>query len=129
MRKSLMLLISMILMFSFSNAQKVQVYYFKADLACCQGKACTALQGDVRDVFEKNFKTDDVSFKVVRIADPNNAELVTKYNAKSQTVVIVSLKKKKDNFIDVSDIIRKYQRNQNKNELEKELIAKVNQCI
>lgn len=110
-------------------AQKAEVLYFKADLTCCQAKSCNALEGVIKEIVEKNFKSEAVNFKEVKLADESNKELVEKHNAKSQTVVIVAKKKKKETVVDVSDIVRTYSRNQNKDELEKQLLAKINETI
>jgi RNA polymerase-interacting CarD/CdnL/TRCF family regulator len=112
-----------------SMAQKAEVLYFKADLACCQAKACNALEGEVKAIVEKNFNGETVVFKEVKLTDEGNKDLVAKHNAKSQTVVIVSNRKKKETVVDVSDIIRAYSRNQNKEELEKQLLAKINETM
>jgi hypothetical protein len=124
-------LIFCILVFATTSllAQKAEVLYFKAELACCQAKACNAIEEVVKEVVEKNFNGEAVSFKEVKLADEANKELVDKHNAKSQTVVIISKKKKKETVVDVSDIVRSYSRNQNKEELEKQLVAKINETI
>lgn len=129
MKKSLLTLAALMLIGFASVAQKAEVLYFKAELACCKAKACNALEGDVKALVEKNFTSEKVTFLEVKLADESNKELVDKYNAKSQTVVIVSKKRKKETSIDVSDIIRNYSRSQNKEDFEKELIAKINESL
>ncbi len=117
-------------LFAFSaNAQKAEVIYFKANLGCCQARSCNAIEGDIKAIVEKNFSSDKVTFRQVLLADEANKDLVAKHNAKSQTVVIVSTKKKKETAIDVSDIIRKYARSQSKDGLEGELLAKINEAL
>lgn len=110
-------------------AQKAEVLYFKAELSCCQAKSCNALEGVIKEIVEKNFKSETVNFKEVKLSDESNKDLVEKHNAKSQTVVIVAKKKKKETVVDVTDIIRTYSRNQNKDELEKQLLAKINESM
>jgi hypothetical protein len=110
-------------------AQKAEVIYFKADLACCQAKACNALQNDVKVIVENNFKADNVVFKEVKLSDISNKELVEKYNAKSQTVVVVVKKKKSEKTVDITDMVRSYSRLNNKEEFEKQLVAKINETI
>jgi hypothetical protein len=112
-----------------SIAQKAEVIYFKANLACCPARACNALEGEVKQIIESNFSTDKVTFKAVLIADEQNKDLVEKHSAKSQTVVIIAKKKKKETIIDISDIIRNYNRNKSKEELETQLIAKINESL
>lgn len=110
-------------------AQKAEVLYFKANLACCQARSCSTLESDVKAAVEKSFTNGDVSFKVLKLADEANKELVEKYHAKSQTVVVVATKRKKETSVDISDIVRDYSRNRNKDLLEQNLIAKVNECM
>ncbi|MBS4012667.1 MAG: hypothetical protein KGZ97_02745 [Bacteroidetes bacterium] len=112
-----------------SIAQKAEVLYFKANLACCPARACSELEGEVKQIIESNFSADKVTFKAVMISDEQNKDLVEKHNAKSQTVVIVAKKKKNETVIDVSDIIRDYNRNKSKEELKTKLIAKINDSL
>lgn len=104
--------------------KKVEVIYFKAQLACCQAKACDALENDIKQIITKNF-AKDVTFKQVAIADENNKSLVEKYSAKSQTVVLVNSK----GAVDVSDIVRAYVRSSDKDAFEKALVAKIQESI
>jgi hypothetical protein len=129
MKKSTFILAALMLIGIASVAQKVEVIYFKAELACCKAKACNALEEEVKAVVEKNFASDKVAFSEVKLADEQNKELVEKHNAKSQTVVIVSKKRKKEIVIDVSDIVRNFSRSQNKTEFEKELVTKINEIL
>jgi hypothetical protein len=129
MKKTGLFLVASMLIGLATFAQKTEVLYFKADLACCQARACNALEGDVKAVVEKNFNGETVVFKEIKLADPNNKELIEKYNAKSQTVVIVTHKKKKETFVDVTDIVRNYSRFKNKEELEKNFVAKINESM
>lgn len=110
-------------------AQTAQVLYFKANLACCQAKACAALEKDVQTVVDKNFSSNKVTFTEVKLADAANKELVEKHNAKSQTVVLVVKKKKKEKVIDLSDIVRRFQRNGDKDQFEKELVARIKEGL
>jgi hypothetical protein len=109
-----------------SAAQKAEVLYF---MACCQAKACDALEEDIKAIVEKNFNNETIAFKEIKFADASNKELVERYSAKSQTVVIVATKKGKESNVDVSDIVRKYNRNKNKDSFESELISKINETI
>ncbi len=111
------------------KAQKVEVLYFKANLACCQAKACNAVEAEVKALVEKNFAADKVAFKEVKLADEANKELVAKFSAKSQTLVIVGKKRKKEVVADISEVVQKYTRSQNKEEFERDLVAKINEVL
>lgn len=126
MKKLGILLVATALISIGAMAQKAEVLYFKAELPCCPGRACNELEADVKAAIEKNFRADEVVFKQVRIADENNKPLVETHKAKSQTVVIVP---KNGTAIDISDIVRSYNRNKNKVELENNLLTKINESI
>jgi len=113
------------------HAQKnaVEVLYFKAQLGCCKAAACNNLENEVKDIVEKNFKKKGVTFKQILLADEANKALVEKYDAKSQTIVLVSTKKKKETSVDVSDIVRKYVRSNDKAVFEKELTGKIKESL
>ncbi|MBW6461352.1 MAG: hypothetical protein K0B08_12340 [Bacteroidales bacterium] len=115
--------------FGQSNKKSVEVLYFKANLACCKARACNALQNDVDAVIVKYFLDENIQFNVVKLADEANKDLVEKYHAKSQTVVIVSKKKKKENSTDVSDIVANYSKTRNKAKFENEMKAKINEIL
>lgn len=124
MKKLSLLLVLILSMSSMSFAQKnkTEVLYFKAPLSCCQARACDALEADIKSIIENNYKDGSVVFKVVKTNDQNNKQLVEKYKAKSQTVIIENTKRKKTKSIDVSDIVRKYTRSKDKVALENDLI-------
>jgi hypothetical protein len=109
-------------------AQTAEVLYFKANLACCQAKACASLEKDIQTIITKNFASK-VTFTEVKLDDAANKATVEKHKAKSQTVVMVVKKKKKENVVDLSDIVRKYQRSGNKEEFEKELVARIKEGL
>jgi hypothetical protein len=112
-----------------SNKKSVEVLYFKANLACCKAKACDALQKDVENAV-KNYSTkENIDFKVVKLADEANKDLVAKYTAKSQTVVIVKKKGKKETSTDVSDIVQEYAKTKNKDKFENDMNAKMNEIL
>ena len=129
MKKLLPIFSILLLMSSMALAQKAEIFYFKADLGCCRERACNALENDVKSIIESHFSERDVQFVTVKISDEANKELVEKHNAKSQTVVITAKKRRSEKTVDVSDIVRAYSRNQDKAELEKELIAKINDIL
>ncbi len=110
-------------------AQKAEVLYFKAELACCRARACNALEADVKSIIESHFNDRDVQFVTVIISDEANMELVEKHNAKSQTVVITAKKRRRETIVDVSGIVSAYSRNRDKETLEKELIAKISEVL
>jgi aspartyl/asparaginyl-tRNA synthetase len=129
MKGKLLIFVSLMLMASALSAQKAEVLYFKADLACCMARACDALENDVKAFVETNYNGQNVVFREIRISDHNNADLVAKHKARSQTVVVVAKKRNNETVVDISDIVRKYSRTRNKPEFETELLAKINECI
>jgi len=129
MKKSILMLFVLAFFAITSYAQKVEVLYFKAQLACCHARACANLEGQVKDVVEKNFKSSDVVFKAVQVADESNADLVKKYEAKSQTVVAVPLKNKKAEAIDVSDIVKNFARSKDEAAFEKDIVAAIKKLL
>ncbi len=130
LKKSTMFL-ALLLIFSASAlgnpGKDVEVMYFKAKLACCKARACNALQSDVEKAVSKYSKDNDISFKVIRLNDSKNKELIEKYNAKSQTVVIYN--KENDKAIDVTSIVKSYLKDQNKEKLENELKKKIDEIL
>ncbi len=129
MKRTLSILFLTLFVGLAASAQKAEVMYFKADLACCRERACNALESDVKAVLESNFKNGDVKFSSVKLSDENNKALVEKHNARSQTVVIVAKNRRSETVVDVSDIVRTYSRNRDRATFEKELLAKVSECI
>lgn len=115
--------------FAQQKAGSVEVLYFKAQLACCKAKACDALEKDVLKVVETNFKDQGVSFREIKIEDPNNADLIKKYNARSQTVVIVSNNRSDDNALDISQIVARFSRNRDYETFETQVSEKINQML
>ncbi|MCK9613457.1 MAG: hypothetical protein M0R16_11300 [Bacteroidales bacterium] len=124
-----LIIISVSALFAQSTKGKAEVLYFKANLACCKARACNALEADIKGIVEKNYPTGNVVFKEVKIADESNKALIEKYQATSQTVIIVKKKKKKEISINVTDIVKSYLLDQKKENLEKELIAKIDGFI
>lgn len=136
MHKRIVLLVAAwLLVFSFQEAlaQKkgstTEVLYFKANLTCCAARSCNAAEAIVKSVVENNFPDGKVVFKEVRLADPENKDLVERFNAKSQTLIIISNNKKKENITDASDLLRKYNTTRNKEVLEQELVAKIKETM
>lgn len=125
----LFLVLSLITTGVFAQKNKAEVLYFKAQLPCCQATACNSLEQEVKLIIEKNFTKGEISFKQVALGDAGNKALVDKYSAKSQTVVIVNTKKKTNNSVDVSDIVRRYARTDDKASFEKELVAKIKESL
>ena len=110
-----------------SGKGKVEVLYFKANLACCKARACNALETDIQTILQKNFADSSVVLKEIKLSDSANKALIEKYKAQSQTVIILKSKKKKETSADVSDIVKTYVQNQNKEALEQALLAKINE--
>ena len=107
----------------------VEVLYFKANLACCKGRACNTLEAQVKEIVERNWTDGSVTFRQVKLSDTLNNELIKKYNAKSQTLVIVKTKRKKVTSLDASPILRDFATNRDTLMFEKNLIDKVNEVI
>lgn len=127
---SLVVLIAMSVSLIAQNKEaKVEVLYFKAQLACCKARACNALEGNVQKVVDDNFKDKNVSFKEIKLNDPANAELIKSYNAKSQTVVLVYTKKRKTSSADVSDIVAEYVKTNDFETFQKKLTEQINQLL
>ena len=106
-----------------SPKKGVEVLYFKAQLSCCQARACNTLENDIKTLIAANFDASKVTFTEILLTDEKNKALIEQYKAKSQTVVVVNAKKKKT--IDVSDLVRTYLRNGDKATFEKALIQKI----
>ncbi len=115
--------------FAQNKGTKVEVLYFKAQLTCCQARACNTLGADVQKVIDNNFKNKNVSFKEIKLNDPANADLIKTFNAKSQTVVLISTKKGKRISVDVSDIVSEYAKNNDFEVFQKKLSEKINQLL
>lgn len=131
MKKSIVLfaiiMLSGMLLSAQSAKNKIEVLYFKANLACCKAKACNVVEADIQKIISDNYPDSSVVLTEVKLADTTNNALIAKYNAQSQTVVIVRKKKDKEFSIDVSDIVKVYIQNQNKETLKQELVAKVDE--
>jgi hypothetical protein len=127
MKKSIVIFLVAIIATVAIQAQKAEVLFFKADLACCKARACDQLETEIKNIVESNFADKGVAFKQVKISDEANKSLVEKHKARSQTVVVVSGKGKKE--IDASYIITAYLRSRNKANLEKDLIALITEAI
>jgi hypothetical protein len=80
-------------------------------------------------VLKKYFQNENTEFKVVKLADVANKDLIQKYNAKSQTVMIISRKGKMENAIDVSDIVASYSKSKDKVKFETEMKDKINESL
>jgi len=128
--KKLVLLLGVILItnFVFSQGRKTsaEVLYFKADLSCCQAKSCNMLEGTIKDIIKKHYTNGKVTFKEVKLSDPANEELIKKYNAVSQTVIIVVTKRKKIKELNASSIVENYKKDNNFNKFEKDFTELIN---
>jgi hypothetical protein len=121
--------LSLITVGAFAQKNQTEILYFKAKLPCCQATACNNMEQVLKQIIETNYPKGNVAFKQIALADQNNKELIEKYSAKSQSVVIVNTKKKKETSLDVSDIVRRYARSNDKESFEKELVTKINEFI
>lgn len=130
MKKLIILLaMSIVTIGLYAKKNTVEILYFKAQLSCCKAAACNNLENEIKTIIEKNFAKKAVTFKQVPLAEQANKALVEKYNAKSQTVVLVRTKRKKQTSVDVSNIVRKYARTNDKTAFEKELSDKINENL
>ena len=130
MKKVIILLVMSIATIGlFAQKNEVEVLYFKAQLSCCKAASCNKMENEIKDIIKKNFEGKAVSFRQVPLSDEANKALIEKYNAKSQTVILVSKKKKKETFTDLSDIIQKYSKTKDKVTFEKEIISKINEKL
>ncbi len=131
MKRTIILALLMLLGSTMVNAQKgkgtIEVLYFKTNLACCKAKACNALESDIQNIVVKNFSDSSVRFTEVKLADEANQEMVKKYNAGSQTVVLRKTTRKGEISIDVTDIIKAYLQNRDLAALEAAILTKINE--
>jgi len=100
------------------NKKTIEVLYFKANLCSCRSRVCTAVGKDIQSVIEELYPDNSVIFSEVKIADKANKELVTKYNAKSQTLILLKEKKRKEVFLDISELVQKYSKDKDKQAFE-----------
>lgn len=112
-----------------SKKSTTEVLYFKANLACCKARACNAAEADIKAVVEKNFPDGQVAFREVKLDDPANKEIIERFNAQSQTLIVMSNTKKKENIADCSDILKRYNNTKDKTALENELVEKITATI
>lgn len=116
---------------NFAQAEDdgLEILYFKANLACCKARACNSLQTDVESVLKTYFENEKINFKVIRLSDPANDELVKKYNAKSQTVVIVNKKGNNEHSEDISSLVQQYARDNDKSKFEENMKNKIKETL
>jgi len=128
-----LLLLSFVLMAAMASAKEkknvIEVLYFKANLACCKAKACNALEGKVKEIVDKNWADGSVTFRQVKLTDSTNTELVKKYNAQSQTLILVKTNKKKEVSLDISAILQEYAKTNDAQKFETDFTAKINEFI
>jgi anti-sigma28 factor (negative regulator of flagellin synthesis) len=129
MKKLMLLMVVTIFAVTTLTAQKAEVLYFKANLACCKARACAGLQKEVQGIIEANFTAKDLVYKTVQLEEAANKQLVEKHKARSQTLVLVVKKRRGETVVDLSDLVRKYQRDRNKADFEKELVARIKTAI
>ena len=115
--------------FAQQKKNTIEVLYFKANLACCKAKACNNLEANVKSIVEKNWADGSVTFRQVKLSDTLNNELIKKYNAQSQTLVIVKTYKKKATSLDISPILKEFAKTNDTTKFKSEFTAKVNEVI
>jgi hypothetical protein len=106
-----------------------EVLYFKANLACCKAKACDALEATVRSIIEKNWADGSVTFRQIKLSDTTNNELIKRYDAQSQTLLLVVTKKKIKFSTDLSAILRFFVSSNDTAKFEKDLIDNISEAI
>ncbi len=106
------------------NKGSVEVLYFKAQLACCQAKSCNVLENDLKTIIQNNF-SKKVKFKEIKLNEPKNDNLIKKYSARSQTVIVISTKKGNEKSLDLTNIINEYKKNSDLENFEKQIIEKI----
>lgn len=127
---SVIIVIAFMALSGTSFGQKAEVLYFKANLRCCKARACDKLESNIKSIVNKNFSNDEVAFQRVKIADEENKTLVNKYDANSQTVVIVVDRMiLNDKSYDISDMVARYKRSKNKKAVEKEIVDKIKSVL
>lgn len=122
---SLIIFVAFMAMAGTTYGQKVEVLYFKANLSCCQARSCNQLEGEIKSLIEKQFGSDEVSFKTVKLSDKESKSLVSKYKAKSQTVVIV----RNDKTLDISDLVASYSKASDKKKAGQKILDKIKSLI
>jgi hypothetical protein len=105
---------------------KAEVLFFKADLSCCMKKSCDAFATKVEQIIKKNYPEGNVIYKEVRLSAKENEELVKKYNAVNETVIVVVTRRKKVIELDVTDMVAEYKKTDDADKFEKDFTAIIN---
>lgn len=108
---------------------KVEILFFKADLSCCMKKACEQLFTDIEKVVKESYPKGNVTLKEVKLSDPQNKQLVEKYKAVNETVIIVVTKKKKIFEANATQIVANYKRSKDYETFKKEFCAAINKYM
>mgnify|MGYP005840671329 CR=1 FL=1 len=108
---------------------KVEVLFFKADLSCCMKRACDQLYSDIQNVIKETYPQGNVILKEIKISDPQNKQLVDKYKAINETVIVVANKKKKIFENNVTQIVANYKKTKNTNNFKKEFCEIINKYL
>lgn len=128
-----LLMLAFVVMTTIATAREkkssIEVLYFKANLACCKARACNALEGKVKEIVDKNWADGSVTFRQVKLNDSTNTDLVKKYRAQSQSLILVRTNKKKEASLDISAILQEYAKTNDAQKFETEFTAKVNEFI
>jgi hypothetical protein len=131
MKKNIVLfafiMVSVITLSAQSKKGKMEILYFKANLCACKAKSCSVLENDIKAFVEKNYSDGSVVFLEVKLADDANKALVEKYKAKSQTVIVIKKMKNNEVSSDISDIVKTYAKDQNKDSFERQFRSKIDE--
>ncbi|MBN2890244.1 MAG: hypothetical protein JXL97_00115 [Bacteroidales bacterium] len=112
--------------FAQKSKKTVEVLYFKANLTCCQAKACNTIEADIKKIIEDNYD-ENVTFKQVKLDDEANKPLIERFNAKSQTVVLVKYFRTKEKAtVDVSEIVKQYAYDKKVEDFSKKFTEQIN---
>lgn len=130
MKKITLLITAFFLLFSVavfpqSRKKQVEVLYFKAKQCACRTRVCNALENQVKLIIEKNFADENIIFKRVWLNNKENTALIEKYQAKSQTVVLVKTKRKKEWSTDLTGLVKNLTIMGEREKAETDLINKI----
>ena len=116
---------------TFAQQKKggIEVLYFKANLACCKARACNTLEIQVKGIIEKNWTDGSVVFRQVKLSDTLNNELINRYHAQSQTLIIEKTTKKKVISRDATSMLQEFAKTNDAVTFETNLTGMVNEVI
>lgn len=108
---------------------KAEILFFKADLSCCMKKACDQIYSDIEKVIKETYTKGNVVLKEVKLSDTQNKNLVEKYKAANETVIMVVIKKKKTKEVDLTQLVANYKKTKDLETFKKEFCNTINQNL